>query len=399
MNKVGNLSLANLTRKPGRTAALLGLSILLSGFLFGGSILIRSLQRGLDSLSDRLGADVIVVPKDAEEGLEGVLLQGVPGYFYMDKEIVTKLATADGVEKVSAQYYLATADSGCCSIPVQIIGFDSATDFTISPWVKKRYQKDLNTMDVLIGSNIMANDDQTLRFYGQTCHVAARLEHTGTSLDSAVYANGDTVHVLLDSAVDTGFVHLEQNDPEKLISSVLIKTADGVDVSKLVSDIEKQFPDVRAVQTTGMIRGTTSSLTELSGMIKGQLVCTGVLVLLIMAVAYMMIANERKKEFAVLRTIGFSGKQLAGLVCKESLILGTIGGFLGIGIASLILFPFESFYKQKSGLPFLTPEGAEVFLWAVAVLILSAFAGTLTGGIAAYKASKTDTAYILREGN
>ena len=398
MRNVGNLPFVNLIRKPGRTAALLGLSILLSGFLFGGSILIRSMQRGLDSLSDRLGADVIVVPKDAEEGLEGVLLQGVPGYFYMDKEIVSELSKTEGVDKVSAQYYLATADSGCCSIPVQIIGFDSSTDFTITPWVKKRYQKDLNTMDVLIGSNIMANDDQTLRFYGQTCHVAARLEHTGTSLDSAVYANGDTVHVLLDSAVETGFVHLEQNDPEKLISSVLIKTSDGVDVTKLVSDIEKKFPNVRAVQTTGMIRGTTSSLTELSGMIKGQLVCTGVLVLLVMAVAYMMIANERKKEFAVLRTIGFSGKQLAGLVCKESLILGMVGGVIGIGIASVILFPFESFYKQKSGLPFLTPEVSEILIWGAVVLLLSALAGTLTGGIAAYKASKIDTAYILREG-
>ena len=397
--KIKNLPFINIKKKPGRSAALLGLSILLSGFLFGGSILIRSLQRGLDSLTDRLGADVIVVPKDAEDGLEAVLLQGVPGYFYMDKDIVSEISGLDGVDKVATQYYLATADSGCCSIPVQIIGFDSETDFTVTPWVKKRYQKDLNTMDVLIGSNIMANDDQTLRFYGQKCNVAARLEHTGTALDSAVYANADTVRVLLDSAVLTGFVHLEQNDPEELISSVLIKASDGVDVTKLAAAVEEKIPDVRAVQTSGMIRGTTKSLREMSGMIKGQLLCTGVLVLLIMAVAYVMIANERKREFAVLRTIGFSGKRIARLVSTEALILGTTGGMIGITVVSAILFPFEAVYKQKSGLPFLVPEPFEILLWAAGVLLCSALAGPLTSALAAIKASKTDTALILREGN
>ena len=397
--KIKNLPFINIKKKPGRSAALLGLSILLSGFLFGGSILIRSLQRGLDSLTDRLGADVIVVPKDAEDGLEAVLLQGVPGYFYMDKDIVSEISGLDGVDKVATQYYLATADSGCCSIPVQIIGFDSETDFTVTPWVKKRYQKDLNTMDVLIGSNIMANDDQTLRFYGQKCNVAARLEHTGTALDSAVYANADTVRVLLDSAVLTGFVHLEQNDPEELISSVLIKASDGVDVTKLAAAVEEKIPDVRAVQTSGMIRGTTKSLREMSGMIKGQLLCTGVLVLLIMAVAYVMIANERKREFAVLRTIGFSGKRIARLVSTEALILGTTGGMIGITVVSAILFPFEAVYKQKSGLPVLVPEPFEILLWAAGVLLCSALAGPLTSALAAVKASKTDTALILREGN
>ena len=48
----------NLIKRPGRTAALLLLSVFLAFSVFGGTMTVLSLRRGLESLEARLGADV-----------------------------------------------------------------------------------------------------------------------------------------------------------------------------------------------------------------------------------------------------------------------------------------------------------------------------------------------------
>ena len=57
-----SLSIKNLVRKPGRTTALVLLTAFLALAVFGGSVVVLSLQRGLNSLEARLGADRIVLP-------------------------------------------------------------------------------------------------------------------------------------------------------------------------------------------------------------------------------------------------------------------------------------------------------------------------------------------------
>ena len=51
---------------------------------------------------------------------------------------------------------------------------------------------------------------------------------------------------------------------------------------------------------------------------------------LILLIAFAMIANERKKEFALLRLLGTSRKQLGLLVWKESALCSLAGGLTGI---------------------------------------------------------------------
>ena len=80
---VRDLPLKNLLRKPGRTCALVVLTALLALSVFGGSLVVMSLQRGLESLESRLGADIIVVPSSAQSkvSFQNMLLQGTTGAF------------------------------------------------------------------------------------------------------------------------------------------------------------------------------------------------------------------------------------------------------------------------------------------------------------------------------
>ena len=61
-----SLSLKNLVRKPGRTLTLAFLTAFLALAVFGGSVVVLSLRSGLNSLEARLGADIILVPSEAQ---------------------------------------------------------------------------------------------------------------------------------------------------------------------------------------------------------------------------------------------------------------------------------------------------------------------------------------------
>ena len=116
-----NLPFINITKKPIRTTALCLISALLAAALFGGSMIVLSLRSGLESLQQRLGADVIVVPDEAAGEIEGILLQGTPGYFYMDRSVAERVGETPGIEKKSSQYFLVSAKADCCTVKVQIM--------------------------------------------------------------------------------------------------------------------------------------------------------------------------------------------------------------------------------------------------------------------------------------
>lgn len=57
--------------------------LFLSFVIFAGSMTVVSLQNGLGTLENRLGADIIVVPNTAKRKVDPktMILDGTPGYF------------------------------------------------------------------------------------------------------------------------------------------------------------------------------------------------------------------------------------------------------------------------------------------------------------------------------
>ena len=125
------LALLNLQRKPFRTWALLAVVALLAFVLFGGSVMIRSLENGIEGLQARLGADIVVVPEGYDQDLAGVMIHGEPTYFFMDKDVLAQVQSCEAVEIASPQFYLASLNAECCGSSVPIIGFDPESDFTV----------------------------------------------------------------------------------------------------------------------------------------------------------------------------------------------------------------------------------------------------------------------------
>ena len=135
---IKRLALENIRRKPFRTAALITLTSLFAAVLFGSLIITSSLKGGIKGFKNRLGADLMIVPKGYEGQMENILLNGEPNYFYMDKSAEEIVRTVQGVKEASGQFYLTSLSESCCDFPIQIIGFEPDTDFLIQNWAKTK---------------------------------------------------------------------------------------------------------------------------------------------------------------------------------------------------------------------------------------------------------------------
>lgn len=397
---IRHLPFRNLIKKPLRTTALLTIAAFLVFAMFGGSITILSIRRGIDNLQARLGADVIVVPDEAKEknDFESILIDGTPGYFYMDKSYLDQVASMEGVDWISPQYYLASSAASCCSEPLQIIGFDPETDFFIQPWIDERYKKELDEFDVVVGSGVTIPVGGSLRIYDEECTIVAKLDNTGTGLDKSVYMTGDTVKKLIDAAKNKGFNILSEGTPDDVISTVYVKLKDGYSADTFSNQINFHMDGVQAIKTKNMLIGISDGLAGISGTITSLIAVVWIMSLVIMLIAFSMLINERKKEFAILRTIGMSRGMLAKIILSESASISIIGGVIGILLSCLIVFPFSTLIEAKIGLPFLLPDVPQILFLIVASLIVSVVIGSLSSAYAAFRLSRVDAGLTLRGG-
>ena len=395
-----SLTIKNLVRKPGRTTVLTLLTAFLALAVFGGSVVVLSLRSGLNSLEARLGADIILVPSEAQSkvSFQNMFLQGTTGAFYMDASALDKALEVEGVEKAAPQTFLASLKADCCSIKIQVIGIDPERDFTVQPWIARSLSRGLGDMDVAVGCKVEAGVGEIIRICAQRCKVVARLEATGTGLDTAVYCNMDTMNALLAAAEDKGVSHkIESGD--QLISAVYVKVKDGCDIDTVNSRLNGHIRKVTAVRTRSMLTGVSDSLAGVSRTVTILIAAVWALAFMILLLAFVLIIRERAREFAVLRLVGASRGMLSRMVLLESALCGLLGGLLGVGLAALLLFPFSGLIESALNLPYLMPDTGKTLLLAAGTVLLSVIVAALSSVMAAYRLSRIDPGTALREGN
>jgi putative ABC transport system permease protein len=401
MKKYTNLSILNLTRRPGRTAALVILTFLLSFSAMAGFLMVSGLKSGLNSLESKLGADIMVVPYEAttKSTFSNMILQGNPGYFYMSENVLDKLGNIEGIGQVSSQFYLASTSSGCCDYKVQIIGYDPNSDFTIGPWLKDNYSGTVSDYEIIVGNQLNAFPGDTLRFFDVNCTVVAKLDETGSYLDTAVYANMNTIKAMIDGAKNNGMHTFDNVDSDNLVSSILINVADGYSVDEVMNDINIHVRKVEAVRTQNMISNVSDGLANISGIVTILVGAIWLLTLIILILVFTMIGNERKKEFAILRGMGASRKELSLIMTKESFYVCIIGSVIGALLGTVTIVLFANFVRSSLSLPFLTSSDLSIVCLFIISVAVSIFAGVCSSLGCVRKVSKIDTALILRGDN
>jgi len=97
------------------------------------------------------------------------------------------------------------------------------------------------------------------------------------------------------------------------------------------------------------------------------------IIMLVLGNTMIMSARERTREYAVLKTLGFSGKHLAGIILGESLLISIIGGGIGLFFT----------YPIVSGLGEMIPTGMFPVFEIKTITLILAVSAALIIGIAA----------------
>lgn len=394
------LPLENLKRKPLRTAALLVAAACLSAIFFGGSLISMNLAQGLNSMRARMGADIMVIPNGTHTKAEALLTNGGSSTFYFTNNIEDLVRRSPGVQKASAQTYISSLSAGCCAEKLQIIGFDPDSDFVIGPWIYSQHKKTLHKGEMIAGANVLVSYKNTVRLFGHQWPVVAQLAKTGTSIDNSVFVRRESVPQVVEYSTKVHHTAIPKEYAKKAISAVLVKVRKGYSAKQVAQNIKKTtgLSSIGIVFPGGITATTQANLGVFTRSLTFIISACWIVGLLVLIVVFATSLNERKKEFASLRILGFTRKMLLGVATRESAILGFAGGVIGVASASLIIFPYSSLISSQLQLPYLEVTALPVIALMAVSVVLSLLAVVAASALTTWRIAMHETYLTLRAG-
>lgn len=394
------LPLENLKRKPLRTAALIVVSACLSAIFFGGSLISMNLERGLNSMRERMGADIMVIPQGTHTKAEALLTNSGSSTFYFTNDIENLVRRSPGVQKASAQTYISSLSAGCCAEKLQIIGFDPDSDFVIGPWIYSQHKQKLQKGEMIAGANVIVSYMNTVRLFGHQWPVAAQLAKTGTSIDNSVFVRRESVPQVVEYSTKVGHTAIPKEYAKKAVSAVLVKVQKGYSAQEVAKNIRKTtgHSSIGIVFPGGITATTQANLGVFTRTLTFIIAACWLVGLLVLVAVFSTSVNERKKEFASLRILGTTRNMLLGVVVRESTILGLVGGVLGVASASLILFPYSSLISEQLQLPYLEVTALPVAVLMLASVLLALVAVVVASALTTLRIAMRETYLTLRSG-
>lgn len=228
---------------------------------------------------------------------------------------------------------------------------------------------------------------------------------SGTAAEEG-FEIGDTIGVQAEGSVEelklAGFVRLNASisiggatlagfdlptaqrlfDKEGKLDEIAVAASAGTTDAQLIRNIEDALPEAVQVRTgQAQAADDASSTNEFITFLQGFLLAFAGIALF---VGSFVIANslsitiaQRAREFATVRTLGASRKQVLGSIVIEALVVGiaasVIGLFLGLGLAKLLfrLFDLVGFTLPNSGLLFETRTIVVSLLVGIVVTLLA----------------------------
>jgi putative ABC transport system permease protein len=392
-----HLAWNNLARRPYRSVSLAGMVALFAFTLFAGTILNENLGRGLNSLAERLGADLLIVPYGYDKEAQAALLRGEPSTFYMKADLLDKVRRQPGVLQASPQFFLASLDAGCCSSKVQIIGYDPASDFLVRPWTTGN-QGALESGQIVVGSRIITEVGGEVTLFGTAFAIAAKMEPTGMGFDTSVFMTLDDVYRLMEKA---GLTQGNPEEAERFVSSIAIKTGPGHSPKDVGNELMRRHAidyDLDLVLTKNLVSDIADRLKSVSSLTWVLAAVFWMLALLVMAIVFSSTLNERQRELSLFRILGATRAWLGRMILLEALFIGLSGALAGLLAAALLVFPFSTLIFQAIGLPHLQLSWGMISVHALAVLLLAGAAGPLASIYSVLSLTRFDIYPSLREG-
>lgn len=329
-------ALRNLKRKQLRTWILVAAIALLVSVLVFAFSFVRRVNSSIRLTSERLGADVIVVPAGSRGAAEDVLLENRTKSFYMDKGIIDRVKVVKGIETLTHQTYLVTMQGLCCDVPESmVIAFNQETDFIVKPWLKGKLSRTLGKGEAIVGYESAFNINVGLMeidsvLFGNVFRMIGVLDKTGTGFDNAIFLGDENINDIIEKG-KTGI------KPGR-ISIIFLKVKKGFDPYKVARDIDDAIVEVDAVARKDIGKNIINTLRDISRIFTLTIIIASMLAAFLAWAVFSAIANERAREVGIMRALGAKESHVVRLFLSEVLLIGGTGSILGIICGTTLSF-------------------------------------------------------------
>ncbi len=377
MLSLGKIPFRNIKTHLVRTLILVILTFVQAVCVFGGIVIIKGMWQETTSARSRLGADVLVYPKEAFDTIDQaqVLTLGTPAEVYQDRCGLSKMDYCDGIETVTCQIYL--KDTSGSGDDLWIVAYDPKTDFVISPWLGKENISTLPEGSVIAGSKAEVSQDDTVTLFQCKWPVGARLKESRSFMDRAVFVPMDLLPDVLKAGIESGNDALGDIHPESDFSVALVRATDPDQAEGIMNWINLYVEGTQAVKVKEMLTRASAGLEGASGTVVVIIVLIWIVLLIALGITQSILMKERVKELFVWHSIGASQNIINRVMLTEALITHLTGAVLGTLAAGIVLGLTGD--RLLSGN---VPGPLAVCLAALLAVVITAAAGVLSSFIA-----------------
>ena len=189
--------------------------------------------------------------------------------------------------------------------------------------------------------------------------------------------------------------------PLDRVSAFLLQLSPGAKVEEVKFALAR-LPDVKVVEGNAVL---TSSRQALSTLLIGIAAFTAfqlAALLILVALLFSAIVQERYREVGLLRAMGAKPNQVMTIILAEAAIITGLGGLAGLGFGVAVLLTFArslGFYFDLLGVPFSWPPLAVLEVGAIVAIAFSAILGLVGAFLPAWRVRRmAPYALIAAEG-
>lgn len=393
-----SIAAKNIKRRLFRSITLVLAVALVSGLLFAGAVSMKSVLTSIKIGTERLGADLMIVPAGHEHEAMSALIASKPSVFYMPYDVFEKAKKVKGVKKASPQLFIKSAQYECCSfVDTLLVAFDPETDFTVLPWLEEKLDHPFTKNEVLLGRSIPVAKGEEMSFYGKPLTVVGFFAETGLkNIDNGAYMTLETAREMIHSSKKNAKETL--NIEDNMISTVLVQLEPDVSAERAAVFIEYEIPGVKAVTTQEVIGSVKRQMNVLLKTIAGIGISLWLVTMILIAVVFSMIVNERQREIGLLRSMGAKRTSVFLLIIIEASIISICGGIAGIAAGWAILSSLKQTIMSAFKLPYLWPETFFIATAASATVLAALITGLLAAFYPALRSSFMEPYEAIRKG-
>ena len=200
----------------------------------------------------------------------------------------------------------------------------------------------------------------------------------------------ETGSMMKDNGVYTSLSKLQNISDTDKVSSILVKTSEGVNDTIVSQNIKDKYENVSTLTSEEM----SSMLDDVIGILDAASLAISGLAILVGGIGVIntmvMTVYERTKEIGVLKSIGWKSGKILKMILGETLVITTLSGIIGALFGILI---------SEVGVRIIGTEGfslvytPKTFILAFGITLI---VGIIGGLYPAYKASKLAPTEALR---